>query len=105
MSTMCDGCKQLLDQDDGHARVSIFDPAPDFSSNKIWTAVPEGISLPRRAPQIDLCATCLLKLIAALDLPPDTFVPRPPRAEPVADVPAGALTPEDLVALGLKVDP
>lgn len=94
MSTVCDSCKQLVNEENGHARVSIFDPSPDFSA-----AV---ISLPRRPPTIDLCATCLLKLITSLGLPPDTFIPRPPRIEPAEPRPVGALTEEDLVKLGLK---
>jgi hypothetical protein len=100
MSTVCDSCKQTLRQDDGCARIMITDPAPDFQN------ITAG-SLPtfRRPPEIDLCAVCLLKLIAALDLPPNTFTPRPPRAEPTEHVPVGALTEEDLVRLGLKDAP
>jgi hypothetical protein len=97
MSMMCDSCKQIVNEENGHARISISDPSPDFSA-----AV---ISMPRRPPTIDLCATCLLKLIASLALPPDTFTPRAPRVEPTEPTPMGALTQEDLVRLGLKETP
>jgi hypothetical protein len=44
-----------------------------------------------------------VKMIAALNLPPDTFTPRP--LPTVAETPAGALTEDDLVKLGLKESP
>jgi hypothetical protein len=92
VSTRCDVCQATVSQDDGWARLSIFDPAPDFSS-------PAILPPPRRPPQLDLCAACLVRAIELLGLPRDTFVPRPaPAAPPPA---AGALTPGDLVALGL----
>lgn len=96
MSTVCDSCKERLNVADGCAGLSIYDPAPDFRAMVI--------SRPRRPPQIDLCAGCLLKLIEVLKLPPDTFTPRlPPPAEPAL---VGALTAEDLLQLGLnKEDP
>lgn len=94
MSIKCDSCNELLDEDDGHARISIFDPAPDFSA----AVIPP----PRRPPQLDLCATCLVRAIEVLGLPKDAFVPRPAPVVPVASPsPTGALTPDDLVALGL----
>ena len=96
MSTICDSCKQPVYLDEGCARIMINDPSPDFR------ALPVDAVLPifRRAPQLDLCAQCLVKLITALSLPPDTFTPR---LSPVASVvPTGILTEEDLVKLGLK---
>jgi hypothetical protein len=96
MSTVCDSCKQTLLQEEGCARIIISDPAPDFQDISVKAG-----STYRRPPQIDLCANCLTKLIAALNLPPDTFTPRPPpHAESLPCT--GALTDEDLVRLGLK---
>lgn len=94
MSMICDSCKQPLVQDDGYGQIRISDPTFDYRSGKTPTF--------RTPPQIDLCSSCLLKMIGALGLPPDTFVPRPPPppAPPPLEL-AGALTPEDLVALGL----
>jgi hypothetical protein len=93
MSSMCDGCKLILDENDGYASISIRDPSPDFS-----------VDAPRPTfrvpPKVDLCADCIVKMIAALDLPTSTFQPRPKPAEPAA--PAGALSDADLADLGLK---
>lgn len=103
MSTICDSCKQGLREDDGCARIMITNPSVDYA-----TLSPEDLhTLHRRSltSTLDLCATCLMKMIASLSLPPDTFTPRPPRAEPADSTPVGALTEEDLVKLGLKESP
>lgn len=100
MSTMCDSCKQPMQPDDGCARIMITDPSPDYSSVSV-----ENLPTFRRPPALDVCAACLLKLVTALSLPPDTFTPRPPRVEPAVPTPAGALTEEDLIKLGLKDNP
>jgi len=103
MSTICDSCKQPLKRDDGCASLSITDPTPDYSTIAV-DDLPKFRH--RRSPQIDFCATCLVKLIEVMALPPDTFAPGPPPATaPVEDLPQGALSQEDLIALGLKEVP
>ena len=77
----------------------INDPSPDFRTLPVDGAIPTF----RRPPQLDLCAACLVKLIGLMKLPPDTFTPRPPPAEPTS--PVGALTREDLAKLGLTETP
>lgn len=96
MSTICDACKKVLDHDDGCARVMITDPTPDFHS--LSPDEIAGLSHRRTLPQVDLCATCLTKMIEVMELPPDTFTPRPARA---ATASTGALSAEDLAQLGI----
>lgn len=94
MSIKCDSCKQNLNQDDGSARMMISDPTPDFRGGEMPVI--------RRSPQLDLCATCLVKAIEILGLPADAFVPRSKPAAPAAPPESsGALTPDDLIELGL----
>lgn len=99
MSTICDSCKQPMHRDDGYAQIMVNDPMPDYTSMS-----PEEIkiSMSRRPSTLDVCAACVVKLVTALELAPDTFTPRPPPADSRESPPAGALTDEDLIKLGLK---
>ncbi len=103
MSLVCDSCKQPLDEGDGGARLLITDPTIDYRT--LIESGPSALSAPRQPPRIDFCASCLVRLIEVLGLPPDTFTPRPLPTEPAelaADPPTGALTKKDLIALGLE---
>lgn len=102
MSKICDSCKQSMPQGGGGAEIWITDPTPDFRNMSVDTFDTLPITT-RQPPRLDICPSCLLRLVDTLALPPDTFTPRLPPAEP--PTPAGALTEEDLVELGLKEKP
>jgi len=101
MATICDACgAKYAPFDDGGGSLKIA-PTP-LSPKMIEALVEAGKPIEHRSRvEHDLCLGCTAKALAHLGLPTDVCTP--PEI-PTANAPAsmaGALTPEELVALGL----
>jgi hypothetical protein len=107
MAMVCDACGTKFTRDgSGHSNLSVTPPRIDFKALQALISVGKTFE-PREHETLDLCLGCTAKALSHLGLPTDICdLPEmpidigPPEAPPEAP-PAGALTLEDLRALGI----
>lgn len=93
MSTRCDSCNTKIERRQGYASIMI---SPSHREIDFTAAViPPPSIADYESSNLDVCAACIPKFVAALGLPADTFVPNTP---PPA---SGALSERELRELGL----
>lgn len=108
MAMVCDACgaKFARDGNDGCSTLAVTPPRLDFKSIQALISVGKYVDPHDRATH-DLCLGCTVKALAYLGLPTDIcelpeLPVETPRDGAGQDSPAGALTPDDLRALGIE---
>lgn len=105
MAMLCDACGTKFARDEGNSNLSVSPPRIDFKTIQALMNVGKSFE-PREHVTHDLCLACTRKALAFLELPTDVCelpeLPAPPPTEPSERPLAGALTPEELKALGIE---
>jgi hypothetical protein len=106
MAMICDACgTKFVQNNDGHSTLSVSPPRIDFKMIQALMNAGKPFEHREHASH-DICLACTRKVLGLLSLPTGVCdlpeVPVEALADPSTKPLAGALTPEELKALGIE---